>query len=317
MPKKTHKIVDTTKDKVEHIKHDAKEYYKWKNMISRYIIIWFLLILVILQFILPSLDKSKSKDLDSFQDNWKLENALESSNVDTKFLFLWNEIDTNNVEFDTALTDIISDLPALRLLYKKSLLYLPSLETKLLQAGLPLDLQYASLSNWLYNPIWMFSQDTADAYGLRMDGDIDETLNADKSTDAIITYLDDLYDIFGDRDLALIWYFIWEEELEDIMKDQNIDSFQDLYLETYLQGWYYNVLAYKYVMENISNYIDIQDISAYPQADTETIELKETKDLAKRANKAWYTFKEIKELNPWILGYYLPRGKWKVKVYSD
>ncbi len=315
--KKTTKITDNTKQKVEHIKDDAKKYYKWKNMIYRYVLIWFLLILLVLQFLLPNNKAGEDQNLIA---TWSNQESIQDESIEKSidtFWFLDNSVDTNNIAFDSAVADIISQLPALKLLYKKSLSILPSLQTQLKKEKMPTDLQYLALLNWLNSPLWMFSQDMADDYGLRMDEDIDEIFNIDKSTQAIIGYMDDLYDNFGDRDLVLIWYFAWEEELEDIMEAQNVDTFQDLYLESYLQSRYYNVMAYKYVMENISDYINTKNITAYPQADTKTIRLWEIKDLVERADKVWYTFKEIKELNTWILWDTLPKWKWELEVYID
>lgn len=315
--KKTTKITDNTKQKVEHIKDDAKKYYKWKNMIYRYVLIWFLLILLVLQFLLPNNKAGEDQNLIA---TWSNQESIQDESIEKSidtFWFLDNSVDTNNIAFDSAVADIISQLPALKLLYKKSLSILPSLQTQLKKEKMPTDLQYLALLNWLNSPLWMFSQDMADDYGLRMDEDIDEIFNIDKSTQAIIGYMDDLYDNFGDRDLVLIWYFAWEEELEDIMEAQNVDTFQDLYLESYLQSRYYNVMAYKYVMENISDYINTKNITAYPQADTKTIRLWEIKDLVERADKVWYTFKEIRELNTWILWDTLPKWKWELEVYID
>jgi hypothetical protein len=69
-------------------------------------------------------------------------------------------------------------------------------------------------------------------------------------------------------------------------------------------------------MENISDYIDIKNIVSYPDFETEIEKLWETKDLIKRAKKEWYSYKEIKKLNPWILWNVLPKGRWEIEVYK-
>jgi radical SAM superfamily enzyme with C-terminal helix-hairpin-helix motif len=70
-------------------------------------------------------------------------------------------------------------------------------------------------------------------------------------------------------------------------------------------------------MENISDYINIKNIVSYPNIETKTEKLWETKDLIKRAKKKWYSYKEIKELNPWILWNVLPKGRWEIEVYAQ
>ena len=100
------------------------------------------------------------------------------------------------------------------------------------------------------------------------------------------------------------------------MREQWQTEFEDLYVDEYILDQYYNVMAYKYVIENISDYIDISNIKPYYSKDTVTIKVWWIKDLVKRAKKEWYTFKEIKELNPWILWDVLPKWKWEIQVYS-
>jgi hypothetical protein len=46
------------------------------------------------------------------------------------------------------------------------------------------------------------------------------------------------------------------------------------------------------------------------------VELTKTDDLAVWATGKWYTYAEIRYLNPWIRKNALPEGVWKVKVYK-
>ena len=69
------------------------------------------------------------------------------------------------------------------------------------------------------------------------------------------------------------------------MKEQDVDSFQDLYLDPQLKSLYYQVLAYKYVFQNISLYIDKDLITPYPQAETKVIKLFRVDNLSKWAKK--------------------------------
>jgi hypothetical protein len=100
---------------------------------------------------------------------------------------------------------------------------------------------------------------------------IDETFNIKKATDVTIGHLKELYEEFEDWDLVLVAYLIGAEDLEDIINEQDQTTFDDLYLETYATSWYYEVMAYKYIMENISDYINTKNIKAYSKKKTEFI----------------------------------------------
>jgi membrane-bound lytic murein transglycosylase D len=54
--------------------------------------------------------------------------------------------------------------------------------------------------------IWQFMPETAKRYNLRVDEQIDERYNFEKSTQAAILYIKDLYDIFGNWTLAAAAY---------------------------------------------------------------------------------------------------------------
>ncbi len=302
---------------IDHIKDDAKKYYKWKNMLYRYIILWFLFILIVLQFLLPSLDKNKSEKLNLNQDNWKLEIDFEPSTSKSNFSFLGNIVDSNNPEYDNILTEIISDKLELELLYKKSLSFLPNIKEELNSNGIPTDFQYLSLINRLDNPVWVLPPEVVEIYDLIVDEDIDERLNIKKSTDVTIAYLKELYGEFEDWDIVLVAYIIGLDNMTEILETQNQTEFSKIYLESSAMSSYYKVMAYKYIMENISNYIDTKDIVAYPKENTVTIQPGKVKDLIERTEEEWYSYKEIKKLNPWILGNSLPKVKLDVEIYAE
>jgi hypothetical protein len=54
----------------------------------------------------------------------------------------------------------------------------------------------------------------------------------------------------------------------------------------------------------------------YPSVETKTIIIKWPKNIKKRSMKEWYSLKEVMELNPWILGGIIPKGRWEVVVYN-
>jgi hypothetical protein len=147
-----HHVGDNTKETIEHIKDDAKNYYKGKKMVSRYIVIGFLLILFILQFLLPN--NSKNKDQAEYISG-DIDQPILEDNITDKTEYTYNFLDQDIVsEFgdiqkslDSEIVFIISSIPELSILYKKSLSFLPQLAQNLKEADIPLDFQYLSLTN--------------------------------------------------------------------------------------------------------------------------------------------------------------------------
>jgi membrane-bound lytic murein transglycosylase D len=121
---------------------------------------------------------------------------------------------------------------------KKSGRFGPAIKTELGRAGLPTDLVWLSLIESSHNPtiaspvgaagLWQFMPDAARSYGLTVDRWVDERLDPERSTQAAVRYLSDLYRRFGSWDLAMAAYNMGYGGLSRSVRKFNTNSFWEL-----------------------------------------------------------------------------------------
>jgi membrane-bound lytic murein transglycosylase D len=98
----------------------------------------------------------------------------------------------------------------------RSTKYIPFIREQLKEAGLPQDLAYLAMIESGFNPsayskshavgLWQFMKYTGIDYGLQVNSHIDERRNPEKSAQAAIQYLSDLYGEFNSWYLAVAAY---------------------------------------------------------------------------------------------------------------
>ena len=104
--------------------------------------------------------------------------------------------------------------------------------------GVPIEVFYLGLIESGYNTKiksraqatgpWQFMKGTAVRYGLRVDNEVDERYNIYKSTEAAARYLVDLYNIFGNWELALCGYNAGEYRIIDAIRKGNSRDYREL-----------------------------------------------------------------------------------------
>jgi membrane-bound lytic murein transglycosylase D len=103
------------------------------------------------------------------------------------------------------------------------------IRAKLRRRGMPEDLLYLAMIESGFNPearslaeaagIWQLIPGTARQYGLRVDETVDERKDAEKSTDAALSYLSYLFNRFGSWYLAAAAYNTGENRVARIMTE--------------------------------------------------------------------------------------------------
>ncbi len=127
---------------------------------------------------------------------------------------------------------------------QRSAAYMPMMEASLAEAGLPRELVYLAMIESGYNPLacsksmavglWQFMEGTGLQYNLEIDKFIDERRDPEKSTQAAVAFLGDLYKEFGDWHLAVAAYNGGPGKIRNGLSKHNVDNFWDLANKDYL-----------------------------------------------------------------------------------
>ncbi|MBU2620722.1 MAG: transglycosylase SLT domain-containing protein [Proteobacteria bacterium] len=210
---------------------------------------------------------------------------------------------------------------------KRSRRYLPHIEQALKENGMPDDLKYVIVAESALKPhaisnkgavgYWQFIFETGRNYGLTINGNKDERRNFFTSTQAALSYLKNLYGMLGSWTLAAAAYNMGEEGLLAEMHEQETVDFYRLYLPDETQRYIFRIISIKLIMQDPARYgFNLTDKDYYPPIAFDRITLECTKEIPIKliAKAAKTSFKEIRDLNPEIRGYFLPKGKHTILI---
>jgi hypothetical protein len=207
--------------------------------------------------------------------------------------------------------------------------YMPFIESKIKERGLPSDLKFLAIaeSRLIENAysskgaagLWQLMPETARKYGLRIDDYIDERLNIQKSTDAALSYLQDLYNKFNSWTLALAAYNAGEARISDALQFQWVDNYFDLHLNRETARFIFRVAAIKELISNAKRYGFVIDTTKlFKPPDVKYVSVRgPIQNLAVWAKLQGTNYKTLKYLNPWILKSSLPEGEFLIALPSN
>ncbi len=219
------------------------------------------------------------------------------------------------------------DKPQVILWLKRSHRYLPYIEEKLQENGMPDDLKFVPIAESALLPhagshkgaigFWQFMRHTGRQHGLVINSRIDERRNIFPSTQAAINYLKNLHKTFGSWSLAAAAYNMGEVGLAREIKEQGTDNYYQLYLPLETQRYVFRIVSIKLIFSDPKKYgFLLADEDFYPPIEFDRIQINCPRDTHLRiiAQAANTYFKAIKDLNPEIRGYSLPAGQHSILV---
>jgi len=194
---------------------------------------------------------------------------------------------------------------------KRSTRFLPIIEKILKKENVPDDLKYLCIAESnLENVVspakasgfWQFMEATGKSYGLEITEQVDERYHLEKATRAACKHLQKLKNQFGNWALAAAAYNMGENGLAKNMKEQQIDNYWDLLLNSETSRYVSRCIAYKLIFENQDLYnIRITATEFYKPIDYKEIVIeKNIDDLRTYCIQHNILYRQLKELNPWL-----------------
>jgi len=210
---------------------------------------------------------------------------------------------------------------------KRSRRYFPFLEEQLRQSQLPDDLKYVVVAESDFYPeaispkgaagFWQFIRDTGRRLGLITEDRVDERYSLPKSTAAALEYLTALNERFGKWTLALAAYNCGEARVERELAEQGVRDYVDLDLPQETEQYLFRIFAIKIILSNPAQYgFTLPESEYYRPLDVKAVAVTLPQPVHIRviAEAAQTTFKNIRDLNPELRGYYVPEGSRKLRI---
>ncbi len=216
---------------------------------------------------------------------------------------------------------------ALLIWWQRSGEYFPMIEEMLHKAGLPDDLKYLAVaesglanvqSPANANGFWQFIPQTAKRFGLRVDDLIDERLDPVKATQAAISYFKYMKSLLPTWTLVAAGYNMGEDNVLEAMQWQHARSYWNLYLNPETMRYIFRIAAIKELMSHGEKYgLDFSRLTPYRVPEVKHVTVHgPIASIADWAFSQGYLYKDVKVLNPWLIGRSIPKGTFQIALPS-
>ncbi|MFH1687192.1 MAG: LysM peptidoglycan-binding domain-containing protein [bacterium] len=193
--------------------------------------------------------------------------------------------------------------------------YTPMMRRIIAEYGLPQDLIYLSLVESGYNPnayswaramgLWQFISSTGRLYNLDRNWWIDERKDPIKATHAACRFLKDLYEEFGDWELAMAAYNGGPGRVRRTIKSQKTNDFWKLRLKRQTMDYVPLIYAAAIIAKDPEKY-GFVDIEKEPEVVWDEVTINRCLELKVVAEELGCPVEELQELNPELLRKFTP-----------
>lgn len=198
------------------------------------------------------------------------------------------------------------------LFIKRANRYFPIIEPILKKNGVPDDFKYLCTIESSLMPraissagaagLWQILSKTGTELGLEVNAEVDERYHLEKSTEAACKYLKKAYDRYGSWTVAAASYNAGLNGIQRQYTRQKMDCYYDLLFGEETGRYVYRILAIKTILQQPEKYgFCLQPNELYPPMATIDYAVSgPIADFADFAQKFGTTYKELKDLNPWL-----------------
>jgi hypothetical protein len=206
---------------------------------------------------------------------------------------------------------------------KNSNRYFHLIEQILAEEGIPDDFKYLAVAESnLRNAtspagakgIWQFLKSTGQAYGLEINGQVDERYHVEKATRAACNYLKDYHKRFGSWTLAAAAYNAGGTRISRLLNDQKAQSYYALNINEETSRYVFRIIAIKEILSDPASfgfYVELDQL--YKPLDNYTLVTvdKSVANWGDFAIEHGTTYRLLKVYNPWLTSGSLTNSKGK------
>lgn len=198
------------------------------------------------------------------------------------------------------------------LIHKRAARYRETFQRILREYQVPEDFFYlaiaeSNLSN-ATSPVgakgfWQFMTPTARAYGLEVSATVDERYHPEKAAHAAARYLSDAFERFGDWTLVAASYNMGQYGLHRQVRNQDECNYYQLNLNQETSRYMYRILTYKVILEQPQRFgLRLTDAELYAPITYRSVWINRSiADLESFAREQGTTYRQLKQLNPWLM----------------